>query len=288
MILLTLIWNRFHFSHQSFPALAKLQWSNESNNQDSGRQPLVIGHRGSGLRSTRGNPTIGNTRAAIQKGIDARSDWIEIDLQLSSDGHLVVFHDLKLGKRTSGTGNLIDHSLAELKELKVLVDPPEPILTLDEVFTHFHSREQKWIFDIKAERIHREVLGWLNLRLASKEILHHQILIFGTYNILTDYKDLGYQLGYTATWGEAGSQFRTLFSPSSIINRTKDLGATHLILPVIFAGESLVQRAHAGKVEVWVYGTDDSSDFKNLAGIGITGFITDRPAQARKLFEGNH
>src|SRR6266496_1470994 len=47
----------------------------------------IIGHRGAaGLAPE-------NTLLAIQKALDAGADWIEFDVHLTRDGHLVVIHD---------------------------------------------------------------------------------------------------------------------------------------------------------------------------------------------------
>jgi glycerophosphoryl diester phosphodiesterase len=77
-----------------------------------GRFPvMVIAHRGfSGAAPE-------NTLAAFRKAIDIGSDMIELDIQLSKDGKIVVIHDETLGKTTNGRGKVVDHTLQELKKL---------------------------------------------------------------------------------------------------------------------------------------------------------------------------
>lgn len=60
-----------------------------------------------------------NTRLAFEAAIEAEADMIEMDCQLTRDGHIVVFHDERL-KRTAGvSGNLRSKSLEQLKQLDV-------------------------------------------------------------------------------------------------------------------------------------------------------------------------
>ena len=58
-----------------------------------------------------------NTLSAIHKAIDMGSQYVEIDVQLSSDGKVVVIHDESVGRTTDGDGLVKDLSLAELKSL---------------------------------------------------------------------------------------------------------------------------------------------------------------------------
>src|SRR5512132_692780 len=79
-----------------------------------------------------------NTRLAFEEAIEAEADMIEMDCQLTRDGHIVVFHDERL-KRTAGvSGNLRSKSLEQIKQLDVgqwkkKSFRGERVLTLEEV-----------------------------------------------------------------------------------------------------------------------------------------------------------
>ena len=64
-----------------------LKWSDQPQFIDDDEKPLIIGHRGSGLSQIEEGepPFIGNTATAIQRGIDAKVDWLEIDIRMSKD-----------------------------------------------------------------------------------------------------------------------------------------------------------------------------------------------------------
>lgn len=78
-------------------------------------RPLVIAHRGySGIAPE-------HTLAAYDLAHAAGADYLEQDLQMTSDGVLVVMHDATLDRTIRGpngaacTGAVIDHTLAELR-----------------------------------------------------------------------------------------------------------------------------------------------------------------------------
>lgn len=58
-----------------------------------------------------------NTLLAFRKAIEAGCDGIELDVQLSRDGELIILHDETLERTTDGTGFAADRTLAELKQL---------------------------------------------------------------------------------------------------------------------------------------------------------------------------
>lgn len=58
-----------------------------------------------------------NTLLAFQKAVEVGVDGIELDVQFSKDGKLVVMHDERLDRTTNGTGFLKDFTLEELKTL---------------------------------------------------------------------------------------------------------------------------------------------------------------------------
>lgn len=66
---------------------------------------------------TRGRPE--NSRASIRAALDA-GYGVEIDVQLSQDGHAMVFHDYELDRLTPETGLVKIHRRAELQRFPLL------------------------------------------------------------------------------------------------------------------------------------------------------------------------
>src|SRR5436190_20563712 len=75
------------------------------------RKPLVIAHRGaSGFAPE-------NTLAAFKFALALGADGVELDVQLSADGHPVVIHDSRVNRTTNGTGAVSRLTLDQLQSL---------------------------------------------------------------------------------------------------------------------------------------------------------------------------
>lgn len=76
-----------------------------------------------------------NTLIAFKKAAEIDGlTGIELDIQLTRDGHLVVFHDETIDRTTNGTGELRQYTLSELKRLRIDADSgiQEQIPTMEE------------------------------------------------------------------------------------------------------------------------------------------------------------
>ena len=73
---------------------------------------LYISHRGFRVG------VIENTFQAFQRSIDLKMDYIELDVQLSSDGHLFILHDENLERIFQNTDSIANISRKELKSKK--------------------------------------------------------------------------------------------------------------------------------------------------------------------------
>ncbi len=98
----------------------------------SGSKPLIIGHRGASANAPE------NTLYAFNLALEQGADGFELDVQLSRDGELVVFHDWTVERLTNGTGAVTAMTLAELRSLRLPEEQQIP--TLDEVFEAFGAR----------------------------------------------------------------------------------------------------------------------------------------------------
>jgi glycerophosphoryl diester phosphodiesterase len=73
--------------------------------------PLIIAHRGdSALRPE-------NTLASFASALEVGADIVELDVQLTRDGHAIVIHDPSVERTTNGKGRVAELTLQELRSL---------------------------------------------------------------------------------------------------------------------------------------------------------------------------
>lgn len=86
---------------------------------------LVIAHRGANREA------LENSWSAFGKAVEGGAARIELDVQLSADGHAVVLHDDRLDRTVGQYGRISQLQRSELARLKLVNG--EPIPFLDEV-----------------------------------------------------------------------------------------------------------------------------------------------------------
>ncbi|MFB6468882.1 glycerophosphodiester phosphodiesterase [Cytobacillus sp. Hz8] len=86
-----------------------------------------------------------NTIAAFDKAVEMKADYIEIDVQRSKDGKLVIIHDTTVDRTTDGTGKVKDLTFEQLRALdagsfKGEQFKGEKIPTFDEILDRYHGK----------------------------------------------------------------------------------------------------------------------------------------------------
>ncbi|RZU98211.1 glycerophosphodiester phosphodiesterase [Spiribacter vilamensis] len=119
----------------------------------------VVAHRGASGHAPE------HTLPAFQMAYDMGADYLELDIQMTADGELVVLHDETLNRTTDAEGPLQDYTLAELQELDAgswfnTTNPSRAqsrfagtqVPTLDQVIDRFGTQTRYYIETKSAER----------------------------------------------------------------------------------------------------------------------------------------
>lgn len=76
-------------------------------------RPLLVGHRGAMDAAPE------NTMLAFERGLAGGADILELDVQLTADGRVIVFHDYDLSAKTGVSGTVAGHTAEFLQSLDV-------------------------------------------------------------------------------------------------------------------------------------------------------------------------
>jgi glycerophosphoryl diester phosphodiesterase len=72
---------------------------------------LLIAHRGASAVAPEG------TRAALRAAVRAKAQMVELDVRMTNDGRLIIFHDDRLDRTTNGSGEVTRHRYQDLARL---------------------------------------------------------------------------------------------------------------------------------------------------------------------------
>ena len=212
----------------------------------------VIAHRGASADERE------NTLPAFERAIELGADFVELDVQASADGALVVFHDLDLDRLTPLRGPLRRRPLAELRE--------HGIPTLEDVVELTRGRIGV-MAEIKSAHLYRrhDVVGGTVALLGQDDALlsfSRRTLkdALGVRPSLRVLQHVGYGVSIRAASGYA---WAVGFHDPRVTARG-------------------VARAARLGLETTVYTVNDPRRMRTLAAMGVGGIFSDRPALLRE------
>ncbi len=143
----------------------------------------VIAHRGYSGKYPE------NTMLAFQKAEEAGTDEIELDVQLTKEGTVVVIHDEKIDRTTDGTGFVKDYTYEELKKFNAAVLFPEVtgfqhIPSFEEYCAWAATTELTTNIEIKTGRYYYEDIEKKTIEIVRKYGLEKKVM-FSSFNHLS-------------------------------------------------------------------------------------------------------
>lgn len=108
-----------------------------------------------------------NTLYSFYMGLSMKADGIETDIQRTSDGVLVLFHDDDLKRILGKDGRICDYTYSELLQFdfgayKGPEFQQETIVTLEEFCRHFGKKDLTFALEIKQQGIEKDALDIVN------------------------------------------------------------------------------------------------------------------------------
>lgn len=233
---------------------------------------LVIAHRGASAEAPE------NTAAAIRRAFAQRAQFVELDVQLTRDGRVVIFHDDRMERTSTGHGRLVQWRYRDLRRLDVGSwwaprFARERILLASEALTMCPpscgvNLELKPTS--QAQALIRRVVRCL--RDSGKQ---HRVLISSFDHALLAHLK-------TAAPGVA----RALLCarrPQHALRRAVDLECVALHPHHSITTSSLIRHAHRHGLRVHVWTVDRLDVARRLVRMGVDGIVTNVPGKMRAL-----
>ncbi|MGG0716555.1 glycerophosphodiester phosphodiesterase [Robertmurraya massiliosenegalensis] len=235
---------------------------------------LIFAHRGYSSKYPE------NTMKAFREAEKSGADGIELDVQLTKDGEIVVIHDDKVDRTTNGSGLVKDYSFEELKRLDAnykfkTILKKEPIPSLKEVLAWLQTNQLKCNIEIKSNIESYMKIEAPLIELIREFNLSDRVIIssFNHYSIVYCYR-LAPEIEIAPLYQEG------LFMPWVYTQSIKAKGM-HPNFRV--APNEIIKTALDSGIEVRPYTVNKEKDMRRLFEIGCTAFITDDPVKAIKI-----
>ena len=239
-------------------------------------KPLVWAHRGASHVAPE------NTLEAFSLACEMGADGIELDVHMSKDGALIVAHDETVDRCSSGTGRIIDMTLAEIKQLDFSNRKPgyrgvrAPLL--EEVFELVKPTRMTINIELKTGIVLYEGIEALCVRLAAARGMSDRVL----YSSFNHYSLLAVKAA------EPGARIAPLYTEALVEpwRYAAQIGAyaIHPYYPAMATPRIMEGLAETGILcHPWT--VDDEKALGWMARLGVSAVITNRPDVARRVFD---
>jgi glycerophosphoryl diester phosphodiesterase len=228
----------------------------------------VIAHRGAAAARPE------NTMAAIERGIEDGADWIEIDVQETADGEVVVFHDSDFMRLAHVDRKIWEVTAAELRgiDLGSWFDPAyagERAPTLRDVLAAARGRA-KVVIELKYYGHDQDLEARVAAQVDEFGMAEQVALMSLSYPAIQKARAMRPDL-------------RNGVLAATAVGDLAGLDTDFLAVNVGLASPKLIRAAHAAGKDVYVWTVNDPLTMSRLISQGVDGLITDEPAAAREV-----
>ena len=222
-------------------------------------KPLRIGHRGAA------GHVLENTLGSIEKAIELGVDYVEIDLRLTRDGHVVVLHDATIDRTTNGHGRIKDLTLAQLKRIKTKDGQHVP--TLEEVLKVTDGRVGLML-ELKIRGRAKAVTEIVEQSGFSSPVIYASF----DHTELARIRHILPKANILALFEKGPIRPRALVA---------NVHPTHIGIRFDHMRERLVDTVHAAEIKIFAYTVNDWAAIQSMKAVSMDGLISDFPEKIR-------
>ncbi len=247
--------------------------------------PTIIGHRGASAHAPE------NTAPAFDLALASGAAGLEMDLQISRDGRIVIYHDHKLAKLGLRSQHVRDYPWARLAtcDAGVWFSPDfagTPLLGLVEVLSKWGHQAQL-LLEIKAHGRNRK--GSRDLECARRSA---ELVADAPQEVRANVRFLSFSDAVlrevAATFAERGCsplhRVRNVDSPGELRRTTREdmSGYDAVCVNVDAFNTGDVARVHRAGLPLYAYTVDKDSQIQQAQKLGCSLLICNGPGEVRK------
>lgn len=233
------------------------------------KEILITAHRGSSLYYPE------NTFISIENAIKEGADYVEVDVRLTKDNKVVLFHDNTL-KRINGSDRSIEEmNLKDIQNIdngsyKSLKFKGEKIPTLEEVFVNFGDKI-KFNIELKMNKNDNYELCKQVSMLINKYSMSDNVVVSSfNKNIIERFK-------------KDNENIKVGYITSQSINNMKELKCDFVSIKYNVVTKELVEEMYKNNKEVYVWTVNDENNIKNMIELDVRNIITDNVILVKKF-----
>ena len=232
----------------------------------------IMAHRGSSAAAPE------NTLAAVKQAIEDGADWVEIDVQESKDGQVVVVHDSDLKKVGGPAKKIWESTAAELRSDTVDIGSwfspefaGERVPLLAEVL---EMAADKIKVNIELKHYgHAQMLEQCVIDVVEAHNMQDQVVLMSLkYDSVKKAKALR-------------PEWKVGLLTAVAIGDLTELEADFLAVNAKLGTRRFIRRAHNRGKEVYLWTINDPISMSVYVGRGADALITDKPALAREVLQ---
>jgi glycerophosphoryl diester phosphodiesterase len=220
------------------------------------KRPWIIAHRGFSARYME------NTLASVRAALDLGVDFVEIDVQETGDGELIVFHDYRLNRLCGARGRVRDKTLAEIRRL----NPRVP--TLRQVLQICRGRARV-LLEIKRADPRKVAALIVESRMEDK------VVVFSMS--VPRMKVFAEAAPRVSRFGLVARNLRLSFFAFRSPLTVEGLGLSRRLV----RSRRVVRRIHRRGWKLFVWTVNREAGMRKLARWGVDGIITNHPDRAK-------
>jgi glycerophosphoryl diester phosphodiesterase len=229
---------------------------------------LVVAHRGAAGAAPE------NTLASIKQAITDGADWVEIDVQETRDGQVVVIHDSDFMKLAGNSLKVWDGDLAEIQQIDIgswfgAEFAEERVPTLEQVLAEIDGRS-KLVIELKYyghdQQLEQRVVDLVENAGMADDVVIMSLKREGVKKIQALRPD--WTVGLLA---------------ATAIGKLSKVDVDFLAVNQNMANPGFIRRAHATGKRVFVWTINDALSLSRWVSMGVDGVITDEPALANRV-----